>query len=280
MSVFFVYVDDSGAYRDRNAPEKQTDRNPFYVRAAFMIPAERFWELREAVLGAQRRLPISLPDGDEVKWSDIHQARGALNRDGEIRTGKDYSYLRGCSAKDLESYPETLLRNVGCIDGCKVVVTVSRSGTTAHKGTHIIRWHFQGLMQRVQFDLKPKGSTSNHLGVLVSDEESKRHGLSQAELAQFYQQLRLDGDPYNDYPNLNDSLFFVDSKHSAGVQVADVIAGCCNGALRGQTLSLTLWHDHVRPIVREHPTDGRIKQMGVVAIPNPAALGTSLDPIL
>lgn len=259
MPIYFASSDESGNYR-RDASEKFVKSNPFYSRCTVLTKANNWKVLRQSLHDI--RMQYELPDQVEVKWSHIWSISKHERKNEKIPPNRPYSRLGlYLNSSQILEFVHGVLGFLQSIDYCKIIITVSKNKPhdTVPEAWHLER-HLEAHMQRIEMGLQEE---DDNLAVVFADplSEDKDKGLRDA-----YHNIFQSGAFIKEYSHIKDSLNFEYSHHSAGIQIADFIAGSFNGMLRGFPESNTIFHERVKPFLRRSK-DGIIMGFGIKEIP-------------
>lgn len=259
MPIYFASSDESGNYRC-DASEKFIKSNPYYSRCTILTKANDWKALRQSLHDI--RMQYELPDQVEVKWSHLWSILKHEKKGERIPGNRPYSllglYLN--SSKVLD-FVYGVLGFLNTIDYCKIVITVSKNKPhdNVPETWHLER-HLEAHMQRIEMELQ---EGDDNLAIVFADplSEDKDKWLRDA-----YHNIFRGGAFIKNYSHIKDSLNFEYSHHSAGIQIADFVAGSFNGMLRGFSDSSTIFHERVKPFLR-CSKNGNIMGYGIKEIP-------------
>lgn len=252
MPIYFASSDESGGFR-KSASQRFIRSNPYYSRATVLTKAEDWKALRQRLSNLREK--YNLPAGVEVKWSQIWSIVKHERNGEQISPNREYylisSYL---SSSQILDFADEVLQFMGNIDYCKIIITASDNNIpiTIPESWHLERY-LQEHMQRIEMELQ---NDSENLAVLFADHLSQD---KDKYLCDAYHEIFKSGDFIRQYSHIKDSLNFEYSHHSAGIQLADFIAGCFNGILRGFDQSTNIFRARIKPYLR---TDSRGMIMG------------------
>lgn len=236
MRVFFL--DDAG-----NRSAKSQER--YFALGGFSVDADEIHLLREV----QSQLwelhgGLGAP-GDEIKFSHVGSIRN--------RPAKPNPLVReGLSREERREFIMEALSSLVKIPSIEVIVAVVDKKYSF--GQPPFLHGLTVLSERVQKSLEEKG----HRGMLICDEENTAHGAMR-EL------FHTGGTEYVSFTNLLETISFVPSKWSPGIQMADIIVGSVARALNYDDYG---YFDIIRPILRTSPTGKAWKGFGVAVFPN------------
>jgi len=247
MGVFFAFSDENGEYQQKRT-EKFVKSHPYFIRATYIIRGME-WKLlsqRYADLKSARGLPLD----KEIKWSYVWSLRNYQKNNRPIPENKDFYFLKDFDYRELIDFVKEALGLLNDLDYKKVIITVTYNHyCPSINEVNLYKMHLQEHMQRIEMELQ--GSDEN-LAVLFLDPISKKKNEL---LRNAYHLLYNKGDFIENYRHIKDSLNFENSHQSVGVQLADYIAGCFSGFLKGYTRSVEMFCEEVAPHLRTSQGD-------------------------
>lgn len=193
------YFDDSGK---RVANETA----PFFVLGGFGIDSERVPELAEVVRDTATKYQFQLGYPAELKFQHVG-TQGDSERKPQwmLRAGlSDIIQRRALVYSCLRAATSVPSVEVICVG-----VNVGRLG----EGDNVIEKALTPLLERVELNSKRHATHS----IVMMDEERKDDQLLRDSLR--------NGSPFFPYKSLIDSIAFMPSQDSPGIQIADLIAG-------------------------------------------------------
>lgn len=261
-TIYFVFSDESGNYK-KNSSERFLRRNPYYIRSAYIIYAHEWKKLRnnfqkinenknkliEEVKALKEKYSLE-GEKNEIKWSHIWQL------DRKIKNQKEKKVI-----DNLIEFVEESLRILHELSYCKIIYTVTFNNSVNRDEKDIKKWHIQDMMQRVQMEIQ---DDFNNLGVLFLDPPSSNRELK--EFQEIYKDIFLRDSFIKEYKNLKDTINFEPSHHSVGIQLADYVAGCFNGFLRGFKTSTNLFKKLIYPLLRKDDKNNPLGY-GIIEVP-------------
>ena len=242
MSIFFAFSDENGEYQQKRT-ERFIRSHPYFIRATYLIRGAewKFLSHRYTELKGANALPLD----KEIKWSYIWSLRNYQKHNRPIPPSKDFYFLKDFDYRELIVFVREALGLLNELDYKKVIITATYNHyCPSIDEVHIYKMHLQEHMQRIEMELQ---SSDENLAVLFLDPISKRKNEL---LRNAYHLLYSEGDFIQNYTHIKDSLNFENSHHSVGIQLADYIAGCFSGFLKGYTKSIEMFCEAVAPHLR------------------------------
>lgn len=196
------YFDDSG--------ERRLNKDaPFFIMGGFGIDADQVPVLGRAVKGAAAAYGLTLSHPAELKFNHVGRLKDNDRKpQWMLRAGITERAKR-------RALVYTVLRSALQVKSVRVII-VAVDQTKTYGAKTPIQHALQPLLERVNMDL----SDASTCGMVVMDEE-------QTEDKGLREQLR-GGSLYMNFDRLIDTVSFMPSEESPGIQVADLIAGSFN----------------------------------------------------
>ncbi len=249
QSMQILFLDESGT---PPPPQKQRDR--YFVIGGLAIPDGMWHTVRNRVHGMKVRRKLI----GELKWRYFAESnRDKLNpmremvqqERNEIRT-ELYEII--CGTKSIRS-----MACVACIEAAYKMPSCTSAEDLYH-------FTYKPVSERFQYHLQDltRAVGRTETGIIVADH---RAPAQDARFRVAHERLlrKSQNDLTSDYPNLVESLFFLPSEISIGIQLADMVAGA-------------IWRkfekgdDHcfeqLEPSLRKSP-EGKIEGYGIIKFP-------------
>jgi hypothetical protein len=267
MAIYFASSDETGDYKP-NPGKKFLKSNPHYCRATLITEADEWKKLHNSLKDVYAAYGVG-PEIPEVKWSHIWSINKYRKQGKEVPSKKPYAPLAD-RLKDtqLKLFPGSVLSLLRGIHA-KVVITVWEN--RKNKPTWLsppqqswpeemfLQWHLQEHMQRIEMEIQE----GENLAVLFVDHISnEKDKMLRNAYNRIYQQDAF----IKEYSHIKDSFNIEYSHHSSCIQLADFIAGCFAGMLRGYGESSELFRDYAMPYLRRSD-GGEIMGYGVRDVP-------------
>lgn len=262
MTIYFASSDESGSFR-RKMSKRYIRSHPYYVRATVITLGSDWKELRNQLTSLRERFRI--PNIVEVKWSYIWSIWKHNKNNEKIHKKKPYCILGNiCRYDELLDFVSHLFEILANLSYKKIIISVSDNNVPigVPEEWHLER-HLQEHMQRIEMELQ---ASQDNLAILFADHISAEKNKA---LRNAYFKIFQSGDFIRNYSHIKDSLNIEYSHQSAGIQLADFIAGCFAGMLRKFDFSTKLFHERIKPYLRKGP-NGQILGYGIREVPRNA----------
>jgi hypothetical protein len=246
MHIFFL--DESGT-----PPNPAKLRDKYFVVGGLVIPDSVWGKVRDALVGMKLRRNIS----GELKWRYFAEANvddanpmRLLNQQqrNEIR---EELYQIICGTKSIKA-----MACVACIEEAYRRPDLQTADDLYH-------YTYKPLSERFQYYLQDLSRTvgRTETGIIVADHRGPQ---PDARFRKAHENLlRPAGKSTSDYKNLVESLFFLPSDTSVGIQLADMVAGA---VWRNFEKKDNFWYCRLEPALRRSAT-GVIEGYGIVKQP-------------
>jgi hypothetical protein len=247
--MHLLFIDESGT-----VPNPGKAKNKYFVIAGIIVPEERWHKMRDSLLGLKIRRKIV----GEIKWRyfapDNNEAKNPMK---EIAPADRNAIRTEIYEKIICS--ERSIKTLGCV----TCVEAAYERPSINSRDDLYQYTYKPLSERFQYHLQDltRQVGRSELGLVVSDhrgqDDDKRFRAHHEEL------LHSTGDFISTYKNLVESLFFVPSDLSVGIQLADMVAGAI---WRKYEAGDSRWYDLLKPSIRCSKT-GEVDGYGIVKFP-------------
>lgn len=270
MSIFFAFSDESGDYGVR-PEQKFISRNPYYVRATFVMRASEWKTLNQFF--RNKKTEYDLPVDKEIKWSWIWQLYLYQRNNQTVSPDKSFYFLSRVHYQVLLDFVDSILSFLPQLTYHRIILTVTCNHSCPRiNESDFYKMHMQELMQRVEMELQ---NEEENLCILFIDPVSPEKNRLFRDI---YFELYKNGDFIDRYSHIKDSLNLEYSHHSVGIQVSDYIAGCLLGSLRGYTRSKEIFDGAIKPSLRKR--DREIMGFGIREVPRNDCVRNNIAGIL
>jgi hypothetical protein len=270
MMVHFAFGDENGAYQKVRS-SRFIKRYPYFIRSTLLVRADE-WQLLRDQIDALRSSVAARTSTSEIKWAHLWQLKRFENRRERIEPSHPLGFLSKCSFREALQYVEQCLDSLHDLSYARVILTVTDNARCQKIAeANLYKMHLQEAMQRVEMELN-----TNDICVVFVDAispEQNRH------LRDAYYAIYRDGDFVKRYRHILDCLNLVYSHQSVGIQIADFVAGCFSGFLRGYPEASRLFENHVVPILRTSRS-GQIVGYGLREVPRDDIFRSKLREVL
>ncbi len=246
MHIFFL--DESGT-----PPSAKSRRDKYFVIGGLVIPDGVWRKVRDDLYGMKLRRKIR----GEIKWryfspnnDDEANPMRNLGQDkkNEIRT-EMYQIIN--SVKSIKA-----MACVACIEAAYQLPSVTCADDLYH-------FTYKPLSERFQYYLQDLSRSvgRTETGIIVADHRGPQ---PDAKFRSAHERLLgANGDFTSKYQNLVESLFFLPSETSVGVQLADMVAGA---VWRKYEKGDDFWYRRLEPAIRKS-AEGQVEGYGIIKFP-------------
>jgi uncharacterized protein DUF3800 len=246
MHIFFI--DESGT-----PPSPGKGKDKYFVIGGLVIPEQVWHGVRDALHGMKVRRKLV----GELKWryfapNNTDPANPMLHRPqterDEIRT-EMYDMI--CRVKSIKS-----MACVACIEAAYDMPSITDRDDLYH-------FTYKPLSERFQYYLQDLSRTvgRTETGIIVADH---RGAKDDERFRGAHEKLMYSPGVFTStYDNLVESLFFLPSDCSVGVQLADMVAGA---VWRKYERNDDKWYKALEPSIRKAP-GGSVEGYGIIKFP-------------
>lgn len=247
--VHILFIDESGT-----APGPDRIKNTYFVMGAIIIPEGKWGKLRDLLLGLKIRRKIH----GEIKWRYFSPGNN-----------KPENPMRDRSQVERDEIRTEIYQKIVCADrSVKTIVCVTCLAAAYERPTitgrdDIYQYTYKPISERFQYHLQDLSREVGRaeFGLIVCDhrghEDDKRFRSHHEEL------VHSPNDFTSNYKNLIESLFFVPSDLSIGIQLADMVAGA---VWRKYEAKDEHWYKLIEPSMR-CSKKGIIDGYGIIKFP-------------
>lgn len=258
MSIYFCFSDENGDYLSKRS-SRFVQRHNYYNRSVLIIDAADWRKMHNGINSLKKEFGFA--EDIEIKWAHIWSLRYFQKNGTSIPRKSEVHFLKSIDYHNLIDFVDNALKLLSDLSFCKIVFTITHNKSDYKFSIDdCYKMHLRSMLQRIQMEIQ---ATPEALAVLfvdpVSDPKCKI-------LRNTYNDIRLQGDWIRTYSNIKDSLNIEYSHHSTGVQLADFLAGCFAGFLKGYDRSVEIFNQRILPHVRRSVT-GSIMGYGIVEVP-------------
>lgn len=256
--MHLLFVDESGT------PPKPGDAGlSYFVIGGLVIPEDRWAGMRGKLVGLKRRSGFR----GEVKW-----------RYFAPNNHQDENPMREWDQAKRNAFRDEVFKIITEARSCKIIACASETPTAYDLGNvnsqeDLYFRTYKPVTERFQYLLQDitREAGRDTMGLIVADHRG-RDGDEKMRV-QHERLVREDGKYTSSYSNFIESLFFVPSHMSVGVQLVDMVAGAI---WRAQAHGDMTWFDRLRPSIRSSPR-GDLDGYGIVRFPKAGWNGAILN---
>jgi len=247
--MHILFIDESGS-----VPHPGKKRNRYFVIGGIIVPEERWHKMRDALLGLKLRRQIR----GEIKWRYFAPGNNeAVNP------------MKAMDKATRDSIRTEIYEKIICVErsvktvACVTCVEAAYDRPTINTQDDIYQFTYKPVSERFQYHLQDLSRQvgRSELGIVVSDHRG--HDDDKRFRAHHEALLHSGGDFISKYKNLVESLFFVPSDLSVGIQLADMVAGA---VWRKYEAGDERWYELLKPSIRCSKA-GEVDGWGIVKFP-------------
>ncbi len=244
--MYIVFIDESGQPGgfDKENNKLVENTSNYFILSGFMIDAEEILHIEEKMRDI--KLKYGLNPYHEVKWNTRYKDIGI-----------DFKQIMNMK-KEIMGIVNNYKNSVIGIIMDKEYCYKSKEFIQNHNDLYAVALHL--LMERCCMQITDeKGRNTVTPAMLFADSrKNDSNNKLDIELQNAYLRAKNMGTHFVKFPNFCDTLIFVDSDYSAGIQIADFCAGAI---YRKYEKEDGLFFDILKPSIRTH--NGDIKGAGI-----------------
>ncbi len=248
MDIYYAFSDESGLY-EVEASNRFLKNHPYYVRATVLFKVDEYADYQKQVHELNMR--FSIPPYEEIKWSDIWSKERNQPRN---------DFVAQLPPDAPRTYIASIFEFAKSADSVKLILTCTKNGSNIANNDTMFRFHLQEAFQRVNSELE-----NNGFATFIIDELPSQI----ADQAKTVSHWLIDKGDIVKYTSLYSGVLFEKSNLSAGIQLADYIAGIFNSFLKSidsntgnYQYAKELFFSFIKPRLRRS-RDGRIMGYGI-----------------
>lgn len=256
--MHLLFIDESGT-----PPKPNGGMYDYFVIGGLVIPEDRWAGMRGKLIGLKRRTGYK----GEVKW-----------RYFAPNNTQPENPMREWTQDKRNAFRDEVFKIITDTKSCKIIAGISETPTAYSLGNvnsqeDLYFRTYKPVTERFQYLLQEitKISGSDTMGIIVADHRG-RDGDERMR-AQHERLVREKGQYTSTYSNFIESLFFVPSHMSIGIQLVDMVAGAI---WRAQSHGDRTWYDRLRPSIRSSAS-GQIDGYGISRFPKKGWKGPYLN---
>lgn len=211
--MYIVFIDESGQPGgwDNEKNCLTSNSSKFFTLGGFMIDADNILEIESKFKDI--KLKYGLNESDEIKWSCSYSKLGL--------TFEQYKNMKEDIIKMISDYPNSVIGIVMDKENCYK----TRNDIKNHNDLYAFALNL--LMERVCMEISDRDGRNATTPALMFTDSRKNDNNNKLdkELQIAYLRARSLGTYYIKFPNFCESLVFIDSNYSCGIQCADFCAG-------------------------------------------------------
>lgn len=234
-----LFVDDSGNRRSNPA-------EPYFCLGGFSVHAAHVKQLARRLDAIKRTERLEAMPADELKFNQI-------GRDHDTARKPNPLVRMGMDREDRIAFGLRLLASLTKVPTVKVfAVGVDRR--QLQPGESALQWAFLLLTERFEFSLN---NEEPRVGMIICDTEDRQDEMMR--------QAIYSGTTWTKLPNIAETVMFVPSHHSPGIQFADFVVG---SAARWWNFRDSKYLAVLRPVFDTRP-GGEWKGCGIKSFRSP-----------
>lgn len=211
--MYIVFIDESGQPGgwDNETKSLTKDSSKLFTLAGFMIDANKILEMETKFKDI--KIKYGLKESCEVKWSCSYSKLGL--------TFEQYKNMKQDIIRMIAEYENSVIGVVMDKENCY------KNRTDIRNHNDLYAFALNLLMERVCMEISDREGRNSLTPALMFTDSRKNDNNNKLdkELQIAYLRARSLGTHYIKFPNFCESLVFLDSNYSCGIQCADFCAG-------------------------------------------------------
>lgn len=211
--MYIVFIDESGQPGGWDNEKKLLTKNSskFFTLGGFMINADKILEMETKFKDI--KMKYGLKESCEIKWSCSYSKLGL--------TFEQYKNMKQDIIKMISEYKNSVIGIIMDKENCY------RNRTDIKNHNDLYAFALNLLMERVCMEISDRDGRNAMTPALMFTDSRKNDNNNKLdkELQIAYLRARSLGTHYIKFPNFCESLVFLDSNYSCGIQCADFCAG-------------------------------------------------------
>lgn len=211
--MYIVFIDESGQPGGYNEQKQEfnTKSSKYFVLAGFMIDGNELVKIQQRL--DLIKLKYGLSKEIEAKWNSSYKALG-MELDTYIKYRREILEL-------ISEYKNSVVGIAMNKEKCY------KSNLNIKNQNDLYAFALNLLMERFCMEVTDRNGRDTCIPVILFTDSRKndRNSKLDKELQISYRRAKNMGTKYIGFPNFSESLVFIDSEYSSGIQLADFCAG-------------------------------------------------------
>lgn len=244
--MYIVFIDESGqpGGYDTENQKLVNGATKYFILSGFMIDGNELINIQQKL--NQIKIKYNLSIETEAKWNSSYKSLGM--------TLDEYKKYKREVCEIISEYSNSVVGIVMNKEKCYK----ERKGVNDHNDLYAYSLNL--LMERFCMEVTDRHGRDTDIPVILFTDSRKNDNNNRLdkELQKSYRRAKQIGTKYMGFPNFSESLVFVDSQYSSGVQLADFCAGAIFKKFENNNEDFL---NILNPAIRNH--NGRIDGVGI-----------------
>lgn len=244
--MYIVFIDESGQPGGYDTENQKlfNGATKYFVLSGFMIEGNELINVQQKL--NQIKIKYNLSIETEAKWNSSYKSLGM--------TLDEYKNYKREVCEIVSEYSNSVVGIVMNKEKCYK----ERKGINDHNDLYAYSLNL--LMERFCMEVTDRQGRDTDIPVILFTDSRKNDNNNRLdkELQKSYRRAKQIGTKYMGFPNFSESLVFVDSQYSSGVQLADFCAGAIFKKFENNNEEFL---NILNPAIRNH--NGRIDGVGI-----------------
>lgn len=211
--MYIVFIDESGqpGGYDKETQKLVEGATRFFVLSGFMIDGNSLIDIEQKL--NQVKIKYGLSRDVEAKWNSSYKALGM--------TLDEYKKYKREVCEIIADYQNSVVGIVMDKEKCY------KTKRNIENHNDLYAYALNLLMERFCMEVTDRHGRDTNIPVILFTDSRKNDNNNRLdkELQTSYRRAKYMGTKYIGFPNFSESLVFIDSQYSSGVQLADFCAG-------------------------------------------------------
>ena len=244
--MYIVFIDESGqpGGYDSNTQKLVGGATKYFILSGFMIDGNDLINIEQKL--NQVKIKYGLSKDIEAKWNSSYKALGM--------TLEEYQKYKSEICEIIAEYRNSVVGIVMDKQECYK----NKKGIESHNDLYAYALNL--LMERFCMEVTDRHGRDTNIPVILFTDSRKNDNNNKLdkELQISYRRAKNMGTKYIGFPNFSESLVFIDSQYSSGIQLADFCAGAIFKKFED---NVSEFQDILIPAIRSHK--GKIEGVGI-----------------
>lgn len=244
--MYIVFIDESGqpGGYDTENQKLVNGATKYFILSGFMIDGNELIDIERKL--NQVKIKYNLSIETEAKWNSSYNSLGM--------TLDEYKRYKSEVCKIIAEYQNSVVGIVMDKEKCYK----ERKNINDHNDLYAYSLNL--LMERFCMEVTDRHGRDTNIPIILFTDSRKNDNNNRLdkELQKSYRRAKQIGTKYMGFPNFSESLVFVDSQYSSGVQLADFCAGAIFKKFENNNEDFL---NILNPAIRNH--NGRIDGVGI-----------------
>lgn len=244
--MYIIFIDESGQPGGYDIQNQKliSGATKYFVLSGFMVDGNDLIKIEQQL--NQIKIKYGLSKELEAKWNSSYKALG-MNLE-------EYRKYKSEICSIISEYKNSVIGIVMDKEECYK----NKKAIENHNDLYAFALNL--LMERFCMEVTDRNGRDTNIPVILftDSRKSDNNNKLDKELQIAYRRAKNMGTKYIGFPNFSESLVFIDSEYSSGIQLADFCAGAIFKYFEDSVVDFV---NILKPAIRNH--NGKIKGVGI-----------------